>query len=276
MSKAEREAEVYRRLDATSRPLENFSVAELGGITLGYDIKISNLGGKRKSDLIKAIRSNSKYKKDIRRKTIKDIEPLVQELSRQQKEREDISKPEQSFEETVLESQSQQTIGDTIIQTANYTTFTDSDWYANELRSELSLQNTEIGISDIQIGDFLFFNYSARFPQNYKYWDKRPLSFMLGVLDDGKLLGCNVHYLNPEIRDGFAESMLNKTAIDVPKVFEKTLHSYFKTNMSTIFRIPRKPGEYGDIARLITEDFVRGDTGFSADLQTVWDSTNNR
>ena len=276
MSKAEREAEVYRRLDATSRPLENFSVAELGGITLGYDIKISNLGGKRKSDLIKAIRSNSKYKKDIRRKTIKDIEPLVQELSRQQKEREDISKPEQSFEETVLESQSQQTIGDTIIQTANYTTFTDSDWYANELRSELSLQNTEIGISDIQIGDFLFFNYSARFPQNYKYWDKRPLSLMLGVLDDGKLFGCNVHYLNPEIRDGFAESMLNKTAIDVPKVFEKTLHSYFKTNMSTIFRIPKRPGEYGDIARLITENFVRGDTGFSADLQTVWDSTNNR
>ncbi len=55
MSKAERAAEVYRRLDATSRSLENFSVAELGGITLGYDIKISNLGSKRKSDLIKVL-----------------------------------------------------------------------------------------------------------------------------------------------------------------------------------------------------------------------------
>ena len=85
MSKAERAAEVYRRLDATSRSLENFSVAELGGITLGYDIKISNLGSKRKSDLIKAIRSNSKYRKDLRRKTRGDIDPLVKELRRFQR-----------------------------------------------------------------------------------------------------------------------------------------------------------------------------------------------
>ena len=265
MNQAEREAQIYIRLDATRNALEKFSVAELRGITLGYKIRVGNLATKRKADLIRSIRNNPQYQKDLRAKQKRD------QLS---KEAEESLKKEQKRIEQEL--QAQETIGDIIMQTANYTTFTDADWYANELRSELSLQNAQIGISDIQIGDFLFFNYSARFPQNYKYWDKRPLSFMLGVLDDGKLLGCNVHYLNPEIRDGFAESMLNKTAIDVPKVFEKTLHSYFKTNMSTIFRVPRKPGEYGDIARLITENFVRGDTGFSADLQTVWDSTTNR
>tara|TARA_B100001287_G_scaffold214944_1_gene183818 strand:- start:1348 stop:2145 length:798 start_codon:yes stop_codon:yes gene_type:complete len=265
MNKAEREAQIYIRTDPTRKSLEKFSVPELRGITLGYRMRIGNLATKRKADLIKAIQANSKYQTDLRRREKRN------ELKR--KEKENLEREQRRIEQ---ELQAQETIGDIIMQTANYTTFTDADWYANELRSELSLQNAQIGISDIQIGDFLFFNYSARFPQNYKYWDKRPLSFMLGVLDDGKLLGCNVHYLNPEIRDGFAESMLNKTAIDVPKVFEKTLHSYFKTNMSTIFRIPKRPGEYGDIARLITENFVRGNTGFSADLQTVWDSTNNR
>ena len=68
MNQAEREAQIYIRLDATRNALEKFSVAELRGITLGYDMRISNLGTKRKADLIKAIRSNTKYKADIRKR----------------------------------------------------------------------------------------------------------------------------------------------------------------------------------------------------------------
>jgi len=85
------------------------------------------------------------------------------------------------------------------------------------------------------------------------------------------MLGCNVHYLNPDIRDGFAQTMLNKSAIQVPTVFKKTIHSYFYTNISNVFRVPA--GEYGDIARLVTEDFVDAG-GEKYDITAVWDSVN--
>ena len=283
MSKAERAAEVYRRLDATSRSLENFSVAELGGITLGYDIKISNLGSKRKSDLIKAIRSNSKYRKDLRRKTRGDIDPLVKELRRQDIEKRDLTrllrddsdlyadKPEDLAEQDFLdEAETQTSIAYDIMEKANRTTATGPDWYANELRSELSLADAEMGVNEIRVGDFLFFGYTARYPERYPYYDRRPLAYIMEMKND-KMLGCNVHYLNPEIRDGFAESMLNKSAIQVPSVFSKTIHSYFYTNISGVYRIPE--GEYGDIARLVTEDFVDGD-GEKYDINAVWDSVN--
>ena len=286
MSKAERAAEVYRRLDATSRSLENFSVAELGGITLGYDIKISNLGSKRKSDLIKAIRSNSKYRKDLRRKTRGDIDPLVKELRRQDIEKRDLTRllrddsdlyadePEdlaqQDFLDEVELEEKGTDISYTIMEKANQTSGTDSDWYANELRSELSLAGMEMGVNEIRPGDFIFFGYTARYPERYPYYDRRPLSFVLDMKGD-KMFGCNVHYLNPDIRDSFALTMINKTAIQVPKVFEKTLHSYFYTNISGVYRIPEN--EYGDIARLVTEDFVDSD-GMPVDLNAVWDSVN--
>ena len=63
MSKAEREAQVYSRLDGTTRPLETYSVVELRGITLFYKMNIGNLGNKRKSDLIKAISANVEEKR---------------------------------------------------------------------------------------------------------------------------------------------------------------------------------------------------------------------
>ena len=65
--------------------------------------------------------------------------------------------------------------------------------------------------------------------------------------------------------------MLNKSAIQVPSVFNKTIHSYFYTNISSVFRVPA--GEYGDIARLVTEDFVDAD-GEKYDITAVWDSVN--
>ena len=281
MSKAERAAEVYRRLDATSRALENFSVAELGGITLGYDIKISNLGSKRKSDLIKAIRSNSKYRKDIRRKTREDIEPLVKEFRDVETARRDVTRllnrpePEeiakQDFLDEVELEDKETDISYTIMERANQTSNTDADWYAKELSSELSLAGREMGVNDLRPGDFVFFGYNARYSERYPYYDRRPLAFILDMKGD-KMLGCNVHYLNPDIRDSFAQTMINKTAIEVPGPFKKTLHSYFYSNISGIvYSIPEN--EYGDIARLVTENFVDPD-GMSVDINAVWDSVN--
>ena len=157
-----------------------------------------------------------------------------------------------------------------IIERANVTASTGTDWYANELRSELTSAGAEMIVSEIRVGDFIFFEYFAEYPQRYPYYDRRPLAFIMEMKND-KMLGCNVHYLNPEIRDGFAESMLNKSAIQVPAVFKKTIHSYFYTNISNVFRVPA--GEYGDIARLVTEDFIDCE-GRTYDIAAVWDSVN--
>ena len=157
-----------------------------------------------------------------------------------------------------------------IIERANVTASTGTDWYANELRTELTSAGAEMIVSEIRVGDFIFFEYFAEYPQRYPYYDRRPLAFIMEMKND-KMLGCNVHYLNPEIRDGFAESMLNKSAIQVPAVFKKTIHSYFYTNISNVFRVPA--GEYGDIARLVTEDFIDRE-GRTYDITAVWDSVN--
>jgi hypothetical protein len=157
-----------------------------------------------------------------------------------------------------------------IIERANVTASTGTDWYANELRTELTSAGAEMIVSEIRVGDFIFFEYFAEYPQRYPYYDRRPLAFIMEMKND-KMLGCNVHYLNPDVRDGFAESMLNKSAIQVPAVFKKTIHSYFYTNISNVFRVPA--GEYGDIARLVTEDFIDRE-GRTYDITAVWDSVN--
>ena len=43
------------------------------------------------------------------------------------------------------------------------------------------------------------------------------------------------------------------------------------TNISSVFRVPA--GEYGDIARLVTEDFIDRE-GEKYDITAVWDSVN--
>tara|TARA_B000000609_G_scaffold17520_1_gene10808 strand:- start:745 stop:1551 length:807 start_codon:yes stop_codon:yes gene_type:complete len=268
MSKAEREAQIYSRLDGTTRPLETYSVVELRGITLFYKMNIGNLGNKRKSDLIKAISNNSKYRAKTRRVEQRKIASETLEERREEKKKQVVEAREQREMEQLL--QPQQTIGDAILEKGIRTADADSDWYAEELKAELSLANTEIDVDEIRVGDFLFFGYTAKFPERYEYYDRRPLALILEMKND-KILGCNVHYLNPAIRGGFARSMLNKSAIQVPKSFYKTLHSYFYGNIGSVYRIPQ--GEYGDIAKLVTEDFIDSN-GDKYDINAVWDSVN--
>ena len=270
MSKAEREAQVYSRLDGTRFPLETYSVVELRGITLFYKMNIGNLGNKRKSDLIKAISANVKYKAKIRRVEQRKIASETLEERREKKKKQVIEAREQREMEQL---QAQQTIGDAILEKGVRTSNTGTDWYAEELRFELNESNARIDAEDIIMGDFLFFGYDARFPEKYEYYDRRPLAFMLKVVDDNKILGYNIHYLNPGYRGGISESMLNKTAIDVRGLPEKGLHSYIIGNMNNIYRIPRNVGEYRDIAKLVTEDFIDND-GVKYDINAVWDSVN--
>ena len=263
-------------------PLTRYSKDELIGITFYYGIRLGNPNNKSKKQLIKTIQANREYQRRVRKEENnprvnpvlrRTANKIIKELRKEAEEERRLVDPDprdlELLDEVELEEKGTD-ISYTIMEKANQTSGTDSDWYANELRSELSLAGMEMGVNEIRPGDFIFFGYTARYPERYPYYDRRPLSFVLDMKGD-KMFGCNVHYLNPDIRDSFALTMINKTAIQVPKVFEKTLHSYFYTNISGVYRIPEN--EYGDIARLVTEDFVDSD-GMPVDLNAVWDSVN--
>ena len=263
-------------------PLTRYSKDELIGITFYYGIRLGNPNNKSKKQLIKTIQANREYQKRVRKEENNPrVNPvlrraankIIKELRKEAEEERRLVDPDpRDLELLDIEEQERETdISYTIMERANQTSNTDADWYAKELSSELSLAGREMSVNEIKPGDFIFFGYTARYPERYPYYDKRPLAFILDMKGD-KMFGCNVHYLNPDIRDSFAQTMINKTAIQVPKVFEKTLHSYFYSNISGIvYSIPEN--EYGDIARLVTENFVDPD-GMSVDINAVWDSVN--
>ena len=158
----------------------------------------------------------------------------------------------------------QQTIGGRIIARAKETPGTDSDWYANELYAELS----EVGETRFpEIGELCFFSYSAAYAQRYPHYDTRPLVYVLEYQQD-KILGANLHYLNPDYRDGIARGLINKVSARLP---EKTLHRYFFTNIGGMFIIPPDADEWASVAELVTEKFVNK-YGQKVELQKVWDS----
>ena len=140
------------------------------------------------------------------------------------------------------------TIGETIRERAQGSANLSPDWYANELYSELS-QVAETRFPEI--GELCFFSYSAQFPEKYPFFDRRPLVYVMEFQQD-KMLGGNLHYLNPDYRDGIAKGLVNKTSLILPK---KTLHKYFYSNMGNIFIIPPDPEEYASVGQLVTENF---------------------
>ena len=72
-------------------------------------------------------------------------------------------------------------------------------------------------------------------------------------LQEDKILGGNLHYLNPDYRDGGAKGLINKTSAILPK---KTLHRYFYSNIGDIFIIPPDPEEYASVAQLVLRIFL--------------------
>ena len=156
------------------------------------------------------------------------------------------------------------TIGGRILERAYQTAGTDSDWYANELYAELS----EVGETRFpEIGELCFFSYTAQFPDKYPYYDRRPLVYVMDFQGD-KLLGGNLHYLNPDYRDEVAKGLINRVGAILPK---KTLHRYFFSNIGDIFIIPPDPEEYASVAQLVTENFSNK-YGQKVSPQKAWDS----
>ena len=156
------------------------------------------------------------------------------------------------------------TIGEDIRERAQSSADLTSDWYANELYSELS-QVSENRFPEI--GELCFFSYSAAFPDKSPFYDRRPLVYVMDFQGD-KMLGGNLHYLNPSYRGGIAQSLANKVGAILPK---KTLHRYFIRNMGDAYIIPPDPEEYKSIAELVTEKFS-DKYGQKTSPQKAWDS----
>ena len=83
-----------------------------------------------------------------------------------------------------------------------------------------------------------------------------------------KMLGGNLHYLNPSYRGGVAQGLVNKVGVILPK---KTLHKYFISNMGDTFIIPPSPEEYLSVTQLVTENFSNK-YGQKVSPENAWDS----
>ena len=156
------------------------------------------------------------------------------------------------------------TIGERIREKAQGSADLSPDWYANELYSELS-EVAEVRLPEI--GELCFFSYTAQFPDKYPFYDRRPLVYVMEYQND-KLLGGNLHYLNPSYRGEIARGLVNKVGSILPK---KTLHRYFISNIGDTFIIPPDPEEYLSVAQLVTENFSNK-YGQKVSPENAWDS----
>ena len=156
------------------------------------------------------------------------------------------------------------TIGEKIRERAQGVAITGPDWFANELYTELS-EVAEVRLPEI--GELCFFSYTAQFPDKYPFYDRRPLVYVMEYQSD-KILGGNLHYLNPSYRDTISKNLINRVGAILPK---KTLHRYFYSNIGDIFIIPPDPEEYASVAQLVTENFSNK-YGQKVSPQKAWDS----
>lgn len=146
------------------------------------------------------------------------------------------------------------------------------NWWTNSLMNELGqYQKKNINEFDTNFiipGDLVFFLYSAKYPQKYKFWDQHPLVYVIEVRPrDGLFFGSNVHYLNPSYRGAVTKSYLNKEGIvNAPR---KTLKNYLFGNVVTDFyKVPESDWE--GVSLLPTESFV-DKRGQKVPKYKVWD-----
>ena len=237
------------------KELENHTVEELKAIAKNTGIR--NYSRLKKDELVTLVASNKRYQRSTHAKTTKRKFPIGRAPD-------DIRvKDYRSSTERELDLDLV-TIGERIKDKAKGIPNVDNDWYANELYSELDQYGKE-GFPNL--GEICFFSYSAAYPEDYPYYDKRPLVYVLSFQDD-KIFGANLHYLSPSYRGALAGALVDKVGAVLPK---KTYHSYFYTNISGMYTLPLDPREYADIAELITEDFV-DKYDQKIELQSVWDS----
>ena len=158
---------------------------------------------------------------------------------------------------------SRDTIGSRIKARAG--TGQDPNWYANELFTELQSNRGPGGP-----GSLCFFQYNAKRPDRYPFYDRRPLAYIIEITGT-RVLGANLHYLNPALRGQLAASLINKKQVDFSVGYSKLIHSYIPGNMGDMYAIPVDGNEYNDVAELITENFV-DKSGIFVSPETAWDS----
>lgn len=130
--------------------------------------------------------------------------------------------------------------------------FASQEWIRNAMFEALDKQPQEdtTDLADtfgLEVGKFYFFNYSAKYPNRYPYWDQFPLAQILEVQGNGLVLGANIHYLNVAYRGDVAKSWLNSLN-SVPEI---CLHTYIVTGMSNVKRVPDD-----DVAGLSSPPFI--------------------
>jgi len=162
-------------------------------------------------------------------------------------------------------------ISDDIKKQAGRTGFKSGNWYTDRLLNELSGYHkknfNQWDTNFIIPGDLIFFMYSAKYAQKYKFWDQHPLVYVMEVHPSkGLFFGANVHYLNPSYRAGVTESLLNKQGVgNAPR---KTLKNYLFANvMSDLYKVPED--DWGGVSLLPTESFV-DKNGKKVPKQYVW------
>ena len=172
--------------------------------------------------------------------------------------------PRKTLKQRKQAAEERNTIGSRIMARAG-SSGKDPNWYANELFTELQNNSGEPGP-----GSLCFFSYNAKSPERYPFYDRRPLAYIIEI-SSTRVLGANLHYLNPAIRGEVAASLINKQQVDFSEGYSKLIHSYIPSNMGDMYAIPVDGNEYRDVAKLVTENFV-DKTGIFVSPETAWDS----
>lgn len=147
-------------------------------------------------------------------------------------------------------------------------------WYREQLEEQLGKIDWKNKDDDLDTeslnpyGSIYFFSYRAEYPQNYPYYDRFPMAYIINInVQKGTMLGANLHYLPPQIREGVAESLINKGGEWRGIVPEICLHTYFIANCGQFMRVPSK--EWKGLSKLPVQDF-RNPSGRYVSDSAVW------
>ena len=171
--------------------------------------------------------------------------------------------PRKTLKQRKQAAEERNTIGSRIMARAGQGK--DPNWYANELFTELQNNRGPGGP-----GSLCFFAYNAKSPERYPFYDRRPLAYIIEITGT-RVLGANLHYLNPALRGEVAASLINKKQVDFSEGYSKLIHSYIPSNMGDMYAIPVDGNEYRDVAKLVTESFV-DKSGIFVSPESAWDS----
>lgn len=147
-------------------------------------------------------------------------------------------------------------------------------WYRSVLEEKLSNFNWQGSDNDIDTksinpnGSVYYFSYQAEYPQNYPYYDRYPMAYIINI-NPGKgfFLGANLHYLHPEERADVAKILINKGGEWRGLVPTKCLHTYLILNCGTLYRVP--PSEWVELSKLPTQDFRDSNGRYVSDSK-IW------